>query len=242
MRRQQTPQILQDVEKSDQLAYMNSLSVPTMLCNSLALALPNSECEVILAYVVQQLCKSASVTKREYDRQRKQNVQGKAKELFAVRSGGHSPIAGAASIRDGVVVDLHLFHEVTHSENGSSVVIGTGAKWTDVSKSLDEKSIAAVGGRNSAVGVGGLTLGGKPLPFTFTIANLPKFDATQTLMARQISSLLHCPVADTKANTDGLSFVSPRFGLVCSNILNYEIVLASGNVTTASASNNNQDL
>lgn len=48
----------------------------------------------------------------------------------------------------------------------------------------------------------------------------------------------HCSIADTKAQTGGLSFFSPRFGLVCSNILSYEIVLASGNVTTASASNN----
>lgn len=36
----------------------------------------------------------------------------------------------------------------------------------------------------------------------------------------------------------GLSFFSPRFGLVCSNIIEYEIVLASGIVTTASASEN----
>ena len=38
--------------------------------------------------------------------------------------------------------------------------------------------------------------------------------------------------------TGGLSFFSPRFGLACSNILSYEIVLASGKVTTASASHN----
>jgi FAD/FMN-containing dehydrogenase len=36
----------------------------------------------------------------------------------------------------------------------------------------------------------------------------------------------------------GLSFFSPRFGLVCSNILSYEIVLASGSIVIASASTN----
>lgn len=36
----------------------------------------------------------------------------------------------------------------------------------------------------------------------------------------------------------GLSFFSPRFGLVCSNILSYEVVLASGSIVTASASKN----
>ena len=36
----------------------------------------------------------------------------------------------------------------------------------------------------------------------------------------------------------GLSFFSPRFGLVCSNVLSYELVLASGSITTASESTN----
>jgi hypothetical protein len=70
------------------------------------------------------------------------------------------------------VIDLGLFCEVTPSEDGSSVVIGAGAKWRDVSKVLDEKGLAVVGGRNSAVGVGGLTLGGKLLLFTSVLAPL----------------------------------------------------------------------
>jgi len=202
MRRQQTSQILQAVEKSDQLDLMNRLPEPTRLSKSLASALPDSvilphdaaafeqsmnsywaqqECEVIPACVVQpsnvqQLCTAVNVIKREYDRQRKQVGQRKAEGLFAIRSGGHSPIAGAASIRGGVVIDLRLFSEVTPSEDGLSVVIGTGAKWMDVSRVLDEKGLAVVGGRNSAVGVGGLTLGGKLLLFTSIIANLSHCD------------------------------------------------------------------
>lgn len=38
--------------------------------------------------------------------------------------------------------------------------------------------------------------------------------------------------------TGGLSFFSPRFGFVCSNILSYDIVLASGTATVASESTN----
>ena len=70
------------------------------------------------------------------------------------------------------MIDLGLFCEVTTSEDGSSVIIGAGAKWMDVSRILDEKGLAVVGGRNSAVGVGGLTLGGKLLPFTSVISHL----------------------------------------------------------------------
>ena len=64
------------------------------------------------------------------------------------------------------MIDLSLFCEVVPSEDGSSVIIGAGAKWIDVSKVLDERGLAVVGGRNSAVGVGGLTLGGTLPLFT----------------------------------------------------------------------------
>ncbi|KAL8692791.1 MAG: hypothetical protein Q9218_002262 [Villophora microphyllina] len=146
------------------------------------------EC-VLRPHNVQQLCTAITILKREYDESGAQ-IGG----IFAIRSGGHSPVSGAASMNGGVLIDLSLFCEVTPSKDRSSVVIGAGAKWMDVSKTLDEQGLAVVGGRNSAVGVGGLTLGG------------------------------------------GLSFFSPRFGFVCSNILNYKIFLASGSVVTACAS------
>lgn len=117
---------------------------------------------------VQQLCTAVIILKREYDERSKQAGENKAGEkagnkpegLFTIRSGGHSPVSGAASINRGVVIDLSLLCEVTPSEDGSTVVIGTDAKWMNVSKSLEEKGLAVVGGRNSDVGVGGLTLGG----------------------------------------------------------------------------------
>lgn len=203
----------------DGLSLTTASQEPTMLDKSLASALPNSvifpsdaaafkqsknsywaqqECEVNPSCFVRpknthEVCTAVTILKQEYDQRRNQTG---AAGLFAVRGGGHSPISGAASIRGGVVIDLRLFDEVTPSEDGSSVVIGAGAKWMDVSKVLDDRGLAVVGGRDSAVGVGGLTLGG------------------------------------------GISFFSSRFGLVCSNILSYELVLASGSVTTASATTN----
>jgi hypothetical protein len=124
------------------------------------------ECEVIPACVVQprdvrQLCAAVTILKLEYDEQQEQSGGVGAEGLFAIRSGGHSPVSGAASINGGVLIDLSLFRDVTISEDGLSVVIGAGAKWMDVSKVLDERGLAVVGGRNSAVGVGGLVLGGK---------------------------------------------------------------------------------
>ena len=179
-------QTRQAATEPNHLDLVSSSPEPTMLSKSLALALPKSiifphdaaafkqsmnsywaqqEREVIPACVirprdVQQLSMAVTVLKREYDERQKQAGENKAEGLFAIRSGGHSPVAGAASIKGGVVIDLGLFCEVTPSEDRSSVTIGTGAKWKDVSKVLDEKGLAVVGGRNSAVGVGGLTLGG----------------------------------------------------------------------------------
>lgn len=192
MRCLRTSQTLQAAKKPNHLDLTSSLPEPTMLSRNLALALPDSvifphdpaafkqsmnsywaqqECQVIPACVVRprdvrQLCTAVTVLKREYDQRGKQADEENAEGLFAIRSGGHSPVSGAASIKGGVVIDLGLFREVTPSKDRSSVVIGAGAKWMDVSKVLDEKGLAVVGGRNSAVGVGGLTLGGKLLLFT----------------------------------------------------------------------------
>lgn len=203
MRRLRTLNPLQAAKKLDYLDLTSSSSEPSRVSKSLVSALPNNvifphdaeafkrsmdsywaqqECEVVPACVVrprdlQQLCTAVTLLKREYDEQEKQAVEGKAEALFAIRSGGHSPISGAASIKGGVVIDLGLFCGVTASEDGSTVTIGAGAKWMDVSKILEEKGLAVVGGRNSAVGVGGLTLGGKLLPFTSVLALIPHFNS-----------------------------------------------------------------
>lgn len=111
-----------------------------------------------------QLSAAVKTLKREYDEQKNRAGNNHAAGLFAIRSGGHSPIPGAASIKGGVMIDLRHFCEVTPSEDGLSVVIGSGARWMNVSQVLDEKGLAVVGGRNSAVGVGGLILGGQASP------------------------------------------------------------------------------
>ena len=198
VRRLRTSYTLQAAKKPDHLDFPSSLPEPTILCKNLASVLPDSvifphdaaefkksmnsywaqqECEVIPACIVrprdiQKLCTAVTILKREYDERGKQAGEVKAEGLFAIRSGGHSPVSGAASIKGGVLIDLSLFCEVVPSEDGSSVIIGAGAKWMDVSKVLDERGLAVVGGRNSAVGVGGLTLGGRLLLFTSALSTL----------------------------------------------------------------------
>lgn len=92
---------------------------------------------------------------------------------FAVRSGGHSPEAGFASIDDGVLIETSLLNEVTLSKDRKTVVVGVGARWHDVSSKLDDLGLAIVGGRNSNVGVGGLILGGTSYPYIPTLPRKP---------------------------------------------------------------------
>ncbi|KAL9105832.1 MAG: hypothetical protein Q9227_009040, partial [Pyrenula ochraceoflavens] len=105
---------------------------------------------------------------------------------FAVRSGGHTSFPEAANQQDGVTIDLRGLNSIEISDDKSAAIIGTGASWGEVYRTLDAQGLMVPGGRHSKVGVGGLTLGG------------------------------------------GLSHFSGDVGLVCDNVLEYEIVLASG--------------
>lgn len=126
------------------------------------------ECERIPACVIKpgdskQLCSAVAVLQAEHSTRVKHNTAIASQPLFAVRGGGHSAAAGAASVSGGVLIDLGRLNGVRISDNRQSVSIGAGARWIDVSRTLDKEGLAAVGGRNSHVGVSGLTLGGKPL-------------------------------------------------------------------------------
>ncbi|KAH8730963.1 hypothetical protein GQ44DRAFT_736596 [Phaeosphaeriaceae sp. PMI808] len=137
----------------------------------------------------EELVLAVKILKAEYDEQSKANdgLSSDSQGLFAIRGGGHSPIACASSAQGGVLIDTSLFNEVTLVSDRKSVVIGTGCKWGSVYEVLEQDGLAVAGGRNSAVGVG------------------------------------------------GLSFFSPRSGFVCSNILEYKVVLSDGSVVVASA-------
>lgn len=102
----------------------------------------------------------SDIIRQEYQHQKQQGVKAGAVKLFAIRSGGHSAVHGAASVGGGALLDLGLLNEVRCSEDGSTVSVGAGARWGDVSQALDKRGLAVAGGRNSDVGVGGLALGG----------------------------------------------------------------------------------
>lgn len=119
---------------------------------------------------------------------------------FAVRSGGHTYIGGAANAQGGITVDMRGIHDVTFSQNFSVVSIGGGAVWSsDVYPSLVEHNLIAAGARLPGIGIGGFVTGG------------------------------------------GQTFLARRNGWACDTVVGYEIVLASGEVVTATA-NSHSDL
>ena len=119
---------------------------------------------------------------------------------FAIRSGGHNPNHGWASIDDrGVLIDLARLSTIEISRDLKTVKIGPGLRWLEVYKAFDGTGVKVLGGRTPDVGVGGLILGG----------GIPNF--------------------------------ASEFGLVCDNVIEFEVVLADSTILTASAVRN-QDL
>jgi hypothetical protein len=77
---------------------------------------------------------------------------------FAVKSGGHAAFAGGSSIENGILANLN---EVKLSADRTTTRVGPGNNWGDVYEVLDSLGVSVVGGRESGVGAGGLTLGGE---------------------------------------------------------------------------------
>jgi FAD/FMN-containing dehydrogenase len=79
---------------------------------------------------------------------------------FAVRSGGHAAFSGASSADGGVTVTFEKMKQITLSEDKKIATIEPGNLWYDIYTDLQDHNLAVVGGRVSAIGVGGLTTGG----------------------------------------------------------------------------------
>jgi FAD/FMN-containing dehydrogenase len=82
---------------------------------------------------------------------------------FAVRSGGHNPNAGFASVdQSGVLIDLQDLKTLAMQNDEQEVVmIGTGVRWGQVYEYLENRGLGIVGGRDAHIGVRGLLLGGE---------------------------------------------------------------------------------
>lgn len=89
-----------------------------------------------------------------------------ANESFAIRSGGHAPLAGTNNIYDGVTIDLSLLDSIQFEMISETVSFGPGVRWKHVYEELGKYGYTVAGGREIQTGVAGLLLGGGNSWFT----------------------------------------------------------------------------
>ena len=80
---------------------------------------------------------------------------------YAIRSGGHTPFAGAANTNGGVTIDLRAMDAVNVNPNHTITAVGAGSIWKNVYEKVQPMNLTVLGGRVAGLGVGGLTTGGK---------------------------------------------------------------------------------
>lgn len=81
-------------------------------------------------------------------------------ETFAVKSGGHNPNEGFASIEGGPLISTHELNQVVFDPASMTVRVGPGNDWDDIHFALQGTGVTVVGGRIGEVGVGGYVVGG----------------------------------------------------------------------------------
>jgi FAD/FMN-containing dehydrogenase len=79
---------------------------------------------------------------------------------FSVKGGGHTPWKGAASIDNGVMIDMTTINSTVVNAAGNVASIGAGARWGQIYTTLIGLGKMVAGGRDSDVGIGGLVIGG----------------------------------------------------------------------------------
>ena len=82
-------------------------------------------------------------------------------DKFAIKSGGHMPNNGFASIQGGVLISTkNLNNRVVYDSEAQTALVGPGLTWAEAQKALEGTGRAVVGGRLGGVGIGGYVLGG----------------------------------------------------------------------------------
>lgn len=134
-------------------------------------------------------------------------------DFFAVKSGGHMPNAGFASVQDGVLISTKNLNQIVYNKDDQTADVGPGLSWEDAQKGLDGNGRTLVGGRMGGVGIGGYMLG-------------------------RFVSFLHKGKMHRLTWLGGLSFLSSQYGWAANNVVDFEVVLANGTVTHANAKEN----
>jgi FAD/FMN-containing dehydrogenase len=117
--------------------------------------------------------------------------------------GRHTPFKGAATLDQGIVVDLARLPSAGLSRDGKTMTVSPARKWDDLYEELDPLNLTVIGGRVAGVGVGGLVLG----------CESPLHNFAQRRNKRMLT-LIH---------VGGISYLSARHGFACDHVVNFEV-------------------
>lgn len=115
-------------------------------------------------------------------------------------------------MNQGVTVDMRAINTISVNYITS---VGPGALWDNIYNVLDVRNLPVVGGRVAGVGVGGLITGG------FLPASRPARISVSAYKSYR-----------------GLSLFSPEKEFACDNVVNMEVVLASGQIVNVNHKSN----
>lgn len=150
---------------------------------------------------------------------------------FAVRSGGHNPNAGFASIDgSGVLIDLSQIDNISLSPDKKVLSAGTGNRIGDVQRFIDPYGLSVVTGVSNGVGASGPILGGE----SFWI-RCEMMSSNRPQVAIHPSSLILALAATMCRTTRYGAFKLNSIGL---NLTFSQVVLGSSKVVNANAKEN----
>ncbi|KAG2143519.1 FAD dependent oxidoreductase [Suillus bovinus] len=86
-------------------------------------------------------------------------ILGETQTPFGIKSGGHAANAGFSST-PGVQIAMYSFSDVEYNSTTQTATVGTGLLWDDVYVALQPYNVTVVGAKVTAIGVGGVVLGG----------------------------------------------------------------------------------
>lgn len=130
---------------------------------------------------------------------------------FAVKSGGHNPNVGWSSVDGGVLISMRNLSSTVYNAAEQTADIGPGARWADVVDALQPSNVAVVSGR------------------------LGKFHLD--VGSEMLIAIGDVGVAGLSLG-GGLSFLSGQYGLVCDNVVDFEVVQADGSIVNVNANSN----
>lgn len=141
---------------------------------------------------------------------------------FAIRAGGFGTVPGIANINGGVTIDLRGLNDIALNSDNTTVNVGSGATWGAVYSQLQTSCLTVAGARAGSVGVAGSTLGGELsfVSFRLLMPSLCVFLLADIFLA------------------GGLGDFSAKAGFAADQVIAFQVVLAHGDIVTASATQN----